>query len=61
MAKDTVLQSFENLLNYADAEHSSDHVDGFCQDEKKDCVTCNWLVDAHKNHGLLLQAFTEKE
>jgi len=46
---DTLLESFENLLNYANAEHGQDHEDGFCADAKKDCVTCNWLADANKN------------
>ncbi len=53
MSKDTVLQSFENLLNYATAEHDADHKSGFCADEKPDCMTCNWLADADKNYGLL--------
>lgn len=59
MPKDTIMQSFENLLNYVDVEHGQDHADGFCQDEKKDCVTCRWLADAHKNYGILLQGFQE--
>jgi len=46
---DTVLESYENLLSYANTEHEQDHADGFCDDEKSECVTCGWLADANKN------------
>lgn len=53
-SKDTILQSFENLLEYAEQEHNADHHDGFCQDKKADCLTCRWLADAQKNYEILL-------
>ncbi len=48
-AKDTVLQSYENLLSYAIAEHAGDHACGYCDDEKSECLTCAWLADAAEN------------
>lgn len=50
---DNLLTSFETLLNYATAEHNQDHADEFCDDSKKDCVTCEWLRDADKNYDKL--------
>ena len=46
---DTILQSFENLLNYVVTEHGQDHADGYCDDEKAECLTCNWLAEAAEN------------
>jgi hypothetical protein len=46
---DNLLQSFENLLNYANAEHGQDHSCGYIHEKPKDCITCNWLADANKN------------
>ena len=59
MPKDTLLQSYENLLNYVMAEHAQDHADNFCEDKKSDCVTCNWLKDANKNYDLLKELTQE--
>lgn len=55
---DTILQSYENLLDYADTEHSEDHADGFCADEKADCLTCKWLADAAENCKKLVDVKT---
>ena len=46
---DTLLESYINMLDYVDKEHSADHKDGYCDDEKKDCITCNWIADAEEN------------
>ena len=58
MSKDTVVQSFENLLNFVDAEHRLDHADGLVEEDKgPKCITCNWLADAHKNYDVLRTNF----
>ena len=46
MPKDTILQSFENLLSYAIAEHEADHVSlaALGIDDETECLTCDWLV-----------------
>ncbi len=59
MAKDTLFQSFENLLNYVDSDHMADHEDGHCVGPKSECVTCLWLVDAEKNYNLLKELVKE--
>lgn len=59
MERDTVLESFENLLNYVQHDHGQDHADGFCADKVAKCITCSWLVDAIKNYDLL-KKLTEK-
>ena len=59
MRKSTVLQSFEDLLNYVESEHALDHRDGYCADKKSKCVTCIWLADANKNYDLLKKLMQE--
>lgn len=46
---DSLLESYEALLNYVCSDHELDHRDGFTDEDEADCMTCLWIKDAKDN------------